>query len=70
MDKEEQFNQYQKYTKFEKARIIGARATQIEAGAPIILKLKKKELEAIDYRPIEIAKEELEEDIVPIAIVR
>ena len=60
---EKQFNQYQKYTKFEKARIVGARATQIESGAPAILKFKKKELEDMEFRPIEIAKQELEKDL-------
>ena len=29
-------------TKFEKARIIGARALQIFSGAPLLMKLKKQ----------------------------
>ena len=36
------------YTKFERARIIGARALQISANAPIILKLDKDALESIN----------------------
>ena len=32
------------YTKFERARIIGARALQISANAPILLKIDKDTL--------------------------
>jgi DNA-directed RNA polymerase subunit K/omega len=59
-----------KFTKYEKARIIGARALQIAVGAPIILKLNKKEFEDINYNPVEIAKREFEQDILPITIKR
>lgn len=57
-------------TKYEKARLIGARALQISMGAPLILKLKEEELEKINYNPIEIAKMELEKGILPISIRR
>jgi DNA-directed RNA polymerase subunit K len=57
-------------TKYEKARIIGARALQIAMGAPMLLKMKKKELEAINYSPVELAKLEMERDILPITIRR
>jgi DNA-directed RNA polymerase subunit K len=56
------------YTKFEKARIVGARALQISANAPIILKLSKEELESINYDPITIAEIEFEEEVLPITI--
>jgi len=59
-----------KFTKFEKARIIGARALQIAMGAPLLLKLTEKDLEAIRYNPIEISKMEFEKDIIPITIKR
>lgn len=59
-----------KYTKYEKARIIGARALQLAMGAPILLKLTEKDLEAIKFNPIEIAKLEFEKDILPITIRR
>lgn len=58
------------YTKYEKARIIGARALQIAMGAPLLLKLSKEDLEKINYSPIEIAKMEFERDILPITIKR
>lgn len=57
-------------TKYERARILGARALQISLGAPILVKLSKKKLEEIAYNPIEIARLELEEDLVPITIKR
>ena len=49
-----------KYTKYEHARIIGARALQIAQGAPFMIKLSEKDLEKIGYNPIEIAKMEWE----------
>jgi len=57
-------------TRYEKARIIGARALQISMGAPLLLKLKKEEFEAINYNPIEIAKMEFAKGILPITIKR
>jgi len=59
-----------KLTKYEKARIIGARALQISVGAPMLLKLKKEDLKEMNYNPIEIAKKEFNEGIIPITIKR
>jgi DNA-directed RNA polymerase subunit K len=59
-----------KYTKYEKARIIGARALQIAMGAPLILKLTKEDFEKLSYDPIKIAEKELEEGVLPITIRR
>ncbi|MBR9676739.1 DNA-directed RNA polymerase subunit K [Candidatus Woesearchaeota archaeon] len=59
-----------KYTKYEKARLVGARALQIAMGAPFHVKLSKKQLEDIGYNPIEIAKLELAADVMPITIKR
>ncbi|HDI03007.1 MAG TPA: DNA-directed RNA polymerase subunit K [Candidatus Pacearchaeota archaeon] len=58
------------YTKYEKARIIGARALQISANAPILLKLSKEELEKIGYDPIKIAELEFKEGVLPITVKR
>jgi DNA-directed RNA polymerase subunit K len=60
----------QQHTKYEKARIIGARALQLAMGAPLILKLSKQDLENLRYNPIEIAKEEFKRGILPITIRR
>lgn len=58
------------YTKYEKARIIGARALQLAMGAPLLIKMSKKDFENIKFSPIEIAKKEFEEGILPITIKR
>lgn len=58
------------YTKYEKARMIGSRALQISMGAPFMIKVTKKQLEEIRYNPIEIAKIEFEEGVLPITIKR
>lgn len=58
------------YTKYEKARMIGSRALQISMGAPFLVKLSEKELEALSYNPVEIAKIEFDKGIIPITIKR
>lgn len=57
-------------TKYEKARMIGARALQIAMGAPILLRFKKEELEAMRYDPVSIAKKEFEAGILPLMVKR
>lgn len=60
----------QVYTKYEKARIIGARALQIAMGAPFLVKLDKDDLAKLKYNTLEIAKMEFEKDVLPITIRR
>ncbi len=60
----------EKFSKYEKARIIGARALQISQGAPFLIKISKEELEKIKYNPIEIAKREFEAGVIPITVKR
>ena len=59
-----------RYTKYETARIIGARALQIIMGSPLLIKIDEVFLEKINYNPIEIAKEEFKKGILPITIKR
>ena len=59
-----------KLTKYEKARLIGARALQIAMGAPILLNLSKDDLEELKFDPITIAEKEMSEEILPITIKR
>ncbi|MBS3159386.1 DNA-directed RNA polymerase subunit K [Candidatus Woesearchaeota archaeon] len=59
-----------KLTKYEKTRLIGARALQISMGCPLLVDLKEEDLEKISYSPIEIAKLEFQKGILPIAIKR
>jgi DNA-directed RNA polymerase subunit K len=54
------------YTRFEKARIIGARALQLSMGAPSILAEIPKDM--ID--PVEIAMLEYDEGAIPITVKR
>ncbi len=53
-----------KITRFEKARIVGARALQISMGAPILVDADEK------TNPIDIALKELGAGILPITIRR
>ena len=57
-------------TKYEKARIIGARALQISMGAPFLVKLSKKDLEKLKYNTLEIARLEFEKGALPLKIKR
>lgn len=59
------FVKWDDYTRFEKARIIGARALQIAMGAPVLIKVKKSEI-----NPIELAKMEFEKGVVPLTVKR
>jgi DNA-directed RNA polymerase subunit K len=58
----------QKFTKYEKARIIGARALQIAMNAPLLIKISQEDLEKINFDAIKIAEIELESDVLPISI--
>ncbi|MFH0929374.1 MAG: DNA-directed RNA polymerase subunit K [Candidatus Aenigmatarchaeota archaeon] len=49
------------YSRFEKARIIGARALQIARGAPLMMKTDVKD-------PISIAELEFKKGVIPIDI--
>ncbi|MEM5804904.1 MAG: DNA-directed RNA polymerase subunit K [Candidatus Aenigmatarchaeota archaeon] len=53
----------EKYSKFERARIIGTRALQISSGAPALVKTEEKD-------PIRIAELEFEEGVVPLDVIR
>jgi DNA-directed RNA polymerase subunit K len=53
------------YTKFEKATIIGARALQLAYGAPPLIKVPHNVVE-----PLELAKLEFDEDVIPIIVIR
>jgi DNA-directed RNA polymerase I, II, and III subunit RPABC2 len=54
-----------KLTRFEKARICGARALQIAMGAPILIEVNENL-----KNPIDIALEELRRGILPMTIRR
>ncbi|MHA1243128.1 MAG: DNA-directed RNA polymerase subunit K [Candidatus Heimdallarchaeota archaeon] len=54
-----------KLTRFEKARIIGARGLQLSLGAPILIKIEKDMSD-----PIIIAEKELMKNALPLTISR
>jgi DNA-directed RNA polymerase I, II, and III subunit RPABC2 len=54
-----------KLTRFEKTRIVGARALQIAMGAPVLIDVPPEV-----KSPIDIALLELEEGVLPISIRR
>lgn len=60
----------QEFTKYETARIIGARALQIAMDAPLLLKISEEKLKEIRYDALRIAEMELNENVLPIAIRR
>ncbi|ADD08738.1 DNA-directed RNA polymerase subunit K [Candidatus Aciduliprofundum boonei] len=53
------------YTRFEKARIIGARALQISMGAPVLIHLPENIVD-----PLDIAMYEFEKGVIPITVKR
>jgi len=53
------------YTRFERARIIGARALQISMGAPVLLEVPEGVVD-----PIEIAEAEFSRGAIPITVKR
>lgn len=60
----------EKFTKYEKARMIGSRALQIGMGAPFLVKVSEDDLKEMNYNPIEIAKKEFEAGVIPITVKR
>ncbi|EQB66124.1 MAG: DNA-directed RNA polymerase subunit K [Thermoplasmatales archaeon I-plasma] len=52
-----------RFTKYEKARIVGARALQISMGAPIIIEIPKDITD-----PLRIALIEFENDAIPMTV--
>jgi len=54
-----------KLTKYEKARLIGARALQLAMGAPALVKLPKGV-----HNAIQLAFHEYESGVIPLQVVR
>ena len=52
----------EKFTKYEIARIIGARALQIAMDAPILVKFSEEDLKKMSYDALKIAEIELKEE--------
>jgi DNA-directed RNA polymerase subunit K len=53
----------EKYTRYERARIVGARALQVFMGAPVLI-------DTCLTDPLEIALEEMKLGVIPITVKR
>ncbi|MEI6731848.1 MAG: DNA-directed RNA polymerase subunit K [archaeon] len=60
----------QTFTRYEMARILGARALQIAMDAPMLLKISEDELKIMKYDALLIAEKEFNEGALPITIIR
>ena len=56
------------FSKYERARIIGARGLQISMDAPLLIDLNESELDGINYDPLRIAEQELDSGVLPISV--
>ncbi|MCL4373539.1 MAG: DNA-directed RNA polymerase subunit K [Candidatus Marsarchaeota archaeon] len=55
----------EEYTRFEKARIIGARALQLAYGAPPLVKVPEHMID-----PLDLAELEFEKGVIPITVIK
>lgn len=55
--------EYKGFTRFEKTRIISARALQISMGAPVLIRTQL-------HDPKQIARAEFEKNVLPITVKR
>ncbi len=58
----------QEFSKYERARIIGARGLQISMDAPLLVDVDESELDAMNFDPLKIAEKELDSGILPISV--
>lgn len=61
---------HEKFTKYEVARILGARALQIAMDAPLLLKISDEDLKEMRYDAIKIAEKEFANGVLPISVDR
>jgi len=60
----------QEFSKYERARIIGARGLQISMDAPLLTKMSEEDLNGVNYDPLRIAEKELDSGVLPISVNR
>ena len=56
------------FSKYERARIIGARGLQISMDAPLLIDIEDNELDALNFDPLKIAERELDSGVLPISV--
>tara|TARA_Y100000310_G_C20272547_1_gene618709 strand:- start:61 stop:501 length:441 start_codon:yes stop_codon:yes gene_type:complete len=60
----------EKFTRYEIARILGARSLQLAMDAPVLLKLSQAEKEELNFDTLKTAEKELTADVLPITVKR
>lgn len=58
------------FSKYERARILGARGLQIAMDAPILVKMDEDTLSNLNFDPLKIAEIELDSGVLPISVNR
>ena len=58
----------QEFSKYERARIIGARGLQISMDAPLLIDMSDEELNGVNFDPLKIAEKELDGGVLPISV--
>ena len=58
----------QDFSKYERARILGARALQIAMNAPLLIKITQEDLEKIKFDALKIAEVEFDSGVLPISV--
>jgi DNA-directed RNA polymerase subunit K/omega len=56
------------FSKYERARIIGARGLQISMDAPLLIDVSESELDNMNFDPLKIAEKELDSGVLPISV--
>ena len=60
----------EEFSKYERARILGARALQISMDAPLLKKFSDEELDNLNFDPLKLAEKELDSGVLPISVKR
>ena len=59
-----------KFTRYEIARILGARSLQLAMDAPVLLKMSEEEKDEINFDTLKTAEKELIAEVLPITVKR
>jgi len=58
------------FTKYERARIIGARGLQLAMDAPLLVDVTQEDLERVNFDSLKLAELELDSGVLPISVKR
>ena len=59
-----------KFTRYEIARILGARSLQLAMDAPVLLKMSEAEKDELNFDTLKTAEKELVAEVLPITVKR